>query len=810
MHRLPAAITSPAPRVLALVVLTGSALLAACTTAPSSVIAPAASATGDRTAVIERTAHGVAHITAPDFETLAYGVAYAHAQDNVCQTAQQLVTVRGERSLHFGPAAQALLGIRSLPNEQVDFFIAAHMDDAALDKAWSRVSADGHALARGHVAGYNRYLADAAASLPAACRGQPWLKPMTLTEYRRMAEVSSVQAGIAALADGLLAAKPPAAAAASRSRADDAAPPIDLADAAQAMRDVGLLDSPYGSNAWAFGRDTTANGSGLLLGNPHFPWAGTNRFWQMHVKVPGQLDAMGASLGQSAIVQIGFNKDVAWSHTVSTGKRFTLHELTLAADDPTAYVVDGQAHKMQSRTLSIRTKAADGTVTAKTTTVWSTRWGPVIVNPRAGLTWTAKSAYALQDANAGNARGNDTWLAINRARSTDELRAALANLGAPWVNTIAADRQGNAFYADQSVVPDVDAAHLERCAPSASAKALLRSAGLVVLNGSRSDCDWRRDASSPVPGLTPPSRLPVIVRSDWVQNSNDSFAYTHPAAKPVGVSPLVGDSSVQRVRTRSSWLEIPMLLSAGKVTPQSVQARLFANRNFMGHAVMPDLLAACNSQAPAAAAPTTPEARDGCTALAGWNRTSEADARGAHLFREFWRTARTIPNVHRTAFDATDPMANPAGLKMDDAAVAAKVWDALAAAVKKVRDAGFALDAPLASVQRPAIVPEVIGLHGGDDIEGVLNNLGDRAAPGISKNGLRIDYGTSYVQTVTFDARGPVAQALLTYGQSSDPNSPHATDQMKLYASKTWPQLPFHADDVAKARVGEALRITRP
>ena len=48
-------------------------------------------------------------------------------------------------------------------------------------------------------------------------------------------------------------------------------------------------------------------------------------------------------------------------------------------------------------------------------------------------------------------------------------------------------------------------------------------------------------------------------------------------------------------------------------------------------------------------------------------------------------------------------MATPAGLKMDDPAVAAKVWEALAGAVKNVRTAGFALDAPLGSVQRPLI-----------------------------------------------------------------------------------------------------------
>lgn len=780
----------PSRAALALIASASLATLAGCSHLAAS---------GDRTAEIARTAHGVAHITAPDLETTAYGVAYAHAQDNVCQTAQQLVTVRGERSWHFGPDATGLLGLRGLPNAQIDFFIAAHMDDAALARAWATTSADTQALARGYVAGYNRFLADNAARLPAACAGKPWVTPMTPADYRRLAELTSVQAGIAALADAMLAATPPATKAAA------APAPVDLADAAQSMREAGLLDSPYGSNAWAFGRETTANGRGLLLGNPHFPWVGTNRFWQMHVTVPGQLDVMGASLGQTAVVQIGFNRDVAWSHTVSTGKRFTLHELALVPGEPTAYRIDGQREAMTPQRVSIRVKQPDGSAATREATVWRTRFGPVIHAPRTGLAWSATTAYALQDANAGNTRSTDTWLAMNRARSADDLRAALRNLGTPWVNTIAADRHGNAFYADMSVVPDVDAAQLERCAPSAPAKGLLRAAGLVVLDGSRSACDWRRDTASPVPGLTPPARLPVIVRRDWVQNSNDSFVYTHPQARVDGISPLVGDASVQRVRTRSSWFEIPLLLAEGPVTLAGVQGQLFGNRNFMGRLVLPDLLAACGPQPPA-----DTDARAGCDALRGWDRTSEANARGAHLFREFWRAARSIPNVHRTAFDPAQPMAGPAGLRLDDAATAAKVWEALAGAVKKVRDAGYALDAPLASVQRPAMLDEPIGLHGGDEIEGVLNNLGDRAAPGITKNGLRIDYGTSYVQTVTFDDRGPVAQALLTYGQSSDRASPHASDQMKLYAAKRWPALPFHAEDVARERMGAPLRLTRP
>jgi acyl-homoserine-lactone acylase len=726
-------------------------------------------------------------------------VAYAHAQDNACQTAAHLVTVRGERARWFGgDKAQGLFGLRALPNEQIDFFVAAHMDDARLERAWAQAGAGTRAMAAAYVDGYNRHLADHAGRLPAACNGAPWVRPMTIGDYRRLTELTMVQAGVALLADAVLAARPPAPGAAAAEQT------IDLAGAAEAMREAGVIDPPFGSNAWAFGRETTADGRGLLLGNPHFPWVGPNRFWQMHLTVPGDIDVMGASIGHAPIVQIGFNKDVAWSHTVSTGKRFTLHELTLRPGDPTSHVVDGKPEKMTAREVAIEVRQPDGTFARKTHTVWSTRYGPVVVIPRAGLNWNTKTAYALQDANTGNVRAFDAWLGLARARGTADLRVPLATLGIPWVNTIAADRAGHALYADASVVPDVDAAQLERCAPGKDAAALLRSAGLAVLDGSRSDCNWRRDPASPVPGLTPIARLPVIERADWVQNSNDSFVHTHPAARVEGISPLVGDARVQRTRTRASLLEIPALLGRGKVTPQAVQRQLFGNRNFVGHAVLPDLLAACANHPPAAAG-----AREACNALAAWNRTSDLDARGAHLFREFWRTAASIPGVWRVLFDPARPVDAPAGLAMGNAEVAGKVWEALEQAAAKVRRAGFALDAPLAAVQRPAITDEPIALHGGDEIEGVLNNLGDRAAPGIGPKGLRIDYGTSYVQTVTFDDRGPVAQAILTYGQSSNPASPHATDQLRLFSAKQWPALPFHADDVARARVGDVLRLER-
>ena len=433
-------------------IATMAVLISAGATMASTIVPP------DRSVVIQRTAYGIAHITAADFETLAYGIAYAHAQDNICQTADHLVTVRGERSATFGSAATGLLGLRTLSNEQVDLFIAAHMDDDRLARAWAQASPDVQSMARGYVAGYNRFLSDRAAVLPLACRSKEWVKPMTLRDYYRATEITAIQAGIGLFADAILDAHPPA------NRLSMMPPEVDWADASKTMQEIGLLEPPIGSNAWAFGKDTTATGRGVLLANPHFPWIGTNRFWQMHITIPGKLDAMGVAYGLNSIVQIGFNKDVAWTHTVSSAQHFTVHELSLSSDDPTVYLIDGKSEKMIARKLSIQSQQVDGKLLTRDHTIWQTRFGPVISVPRAGLGWTAEKAYAVQEANTANVRMLSTWLDFNRASSVQDLREGMRRLGLPFVTTVAADRHGNALFADASSVPDVDAAQLSRCA----------------------------------------------------------------------------------------------------------------------------------------------------------------------------------------------------------------------------------------------------------------------------------------------------------------------------------------------------------
>ena len=756
----------------------GALILAACATQQAPVNA--------RSVTIERTEFHVAHITASNYESLAYGTAYAYAQDNACALEDQMLTARGQRSKYHPTESQGFLGLRSMPNAQIDLFIQAHMDDKALEASYSQISDDAKSAMRGYVTGFNRYLQDVGpAGLEGSCRGAPWISEMTMGDLRRMNEVSMIQVGVGLFADAVVAARPP--------RPSVSAVPALAGADLHAVLEAG---QSIGSNGWAFGDELTSTKTGLLLGNPHFPWVGPNRFWQVHLTIPGVLDVMGAAIGPSPAVQIGFNHDVAWTHTVSTGKRFTVHELTLLPGDVTSYVVDGNVMKMTS---------TDFNVGGRSTTLWSSVWGPIIVLPRAGLTWTKTHAYAIKDANTLNARSVDAWMAMNRAKNVEELRQAMGNQGIPWVNTLAADRAGAVLYADLSSVPDVAANDLQRCKPSPVAATLLTDAGIVVLDGSRKACGWRLDPTATAPGLIPASRMPVAVRRDYVQNSNDSFWLSNPTISWPAISPLVGlTDTAQGLRTRMALLEIRHQLtgtigSVTKMDAADVEAILFSDRNLAGRLVADDMLQACRDA-------TTDLQKESCSVIGRWDRSSGLDSPGAALFREFWRRAREIKTVWRVPFDAANPIDTPTGLNLSDAAVKISVLQSLQAAASALRDAGFALDVKLRVAQTKSTSQGTISVPGGEEIEGVLNKT---QGPGLTPKGYDVNYGSSYIQLVTFDSEGPVAKGMLTYGQVSNLASPFAYDQLEAFSRSAWPSIPFKRADIERHRQGAALVLTR-
>lgn len=742
---------------------------------------------------LARTTHGVPHVRADDFRSLGYGLAYAYAQDNVCMFADSLLTVRGERSAFFGGEARpqrrsgddygAASGFMDLKNEDSDFFFKGYLDLEQLRAGYAAGSPEPRELLAGFVEGYNRYLKDAAGKLPAACAGASWVRPMTLDDMMLVVAEKALHASGQVFArDFVAAGRTPGSTPALAKVAPRKLDPATLVAQLDVLRQQG-----FGSNALAVGRDLSANGRGLLLGNPHYPWTTTDRFYQAHLTVPGRYDAMGVIIGGVPAVVIGFNRDVAWSHTVTTASHFTTFRLALDPGDAsgTTYLVDGERFRMTSKTVDVDVLQSNGALARRSKTFYFSRQGAVISRPEAGLNWTANAAYVLADPNRHNTRMLEQWLGIGTADSTAALKASLDRVvGLPWVNTVAADRAGNVLFADASVVPHMSAdKFVNGC--------LLLQAALLF-DGSRSSCGWGQDAGAPS-GIYSPANAPWLARTDYVGNSNDSYWLANPrqllvGPAPLGFSPLYGRVGVeQSLRTRIGFRQVEDLLAQRRaLTLADMQALAFSNRVYAAELVLPELLPACQASADAVL-------RQGCAALAAWDRHANVDSRGAVLFREFWSVAAAIPNKWAVPFDPRDPVNTPSGLAP---AAVASMLAALRNATLALQTLGLPLDGRLGDYQIEPRNGVRIPLHGGNgNQEGTYASLTMRS--GLTSSGyVGVHWGQSYIQAVSFDEQGPVAQGMLTYGQSVDPASPWYADQTLVYSRKEWPALPFSQERI--------------
>ena len=815
--------TSSIPaRLLTLAALCGLTLGMLATATPASAASPAFHAT------IRRTSHGIPHITADDYGGLGFGYGFAFAQDNICTAADFYVTVNAQRSKYFGPDKSWTFHGNGTVNNNLDsdFYYAWINKNHAVEKLLDQKPPQGplpevRELVKGYVAGYNRYLDSVGGAdgvRDPRCKGKPWVRKIDeMDVYRRFYQLASLaSAGVAINEMG--GAQPPTpdtgGAPGTGAAADATGMPTP-----QQLATIDRMPRRFneslgiGSNAIALGRDATASGRGVLLGNPHFPWVGGERFYQAQLTIPGEMDVAGASLMGVPLILIGHTKGVAWSHTVSTAYRFTPFELTLVPGSPTTYLVDGQPHEMTRTKLSVPVKQDDGSIGTATRTLYATQYGRMLTGVL-GLPlfpWTPARGFAMRDANE-QMRYLNHFFAIDHAQSVDDVKHVLKTyLGIPWVNTIAADRDGNAYYADISVVPNVPDSKAQTCDTEVG-QATFAALGLPVLDGARSSCNWDTDPDAPAPGIFGPSHLPDLERSDYVTNSNDSYWLSNPNEPLTGYARIIGDEATARsLRTRLGLRIVADRLAgtdayAGEPgTPVKtwnadlLHRAVFNDRQYAGELTRDDAVTMCRSfpggMAPSSSGPVsvTQDGVNACDVLAGWDLHDNLDSKGAILFRRFWDHASgAVPSPWVNGFDANDPVNTPNTLNTNHPQVQAALGDA----INDLVGAGIPLDAPLRDFQYDVRNGERIPIHGGPGVDGVFNAINVDWDPTAGYPD--VPHGSSFVMSVGFtDGACPDEYTILTYSQSEDPTSPWFADQTKMFSKKQWNRVPFCAKDVA-------------
>lgn len=786
---------------------------------------------------LTRTALGIPHVKAnrnEDFGSMGYGLGYAFAEDNLCVMQDDFVTIQGRRAEFFGRDGSYTIPANDSVTNNVDsdFFWRQMATTAVVDNLRAKALPELRLATTGFADGYNRYIRQLkAGGFPgrhAACRAAPWLFEISDVDMYRRYYRLSILASSSVFSSDIGKVQPPATAAL-------AAPSAAQVKAALA-RDPGPLkffdhaERAFGSNMYALGKDATESGVPMVFGNPHFPWSGTERLYISHLTVPGRMDIMGSSLYGLPAILIGFNNKLAWSHTVSTAFRFTLYQLTINPANPLQYLYDGAMRDLEATPHTIKVKEADGSMTELSRTLYRSQFGPMMGLTVAGLNilpWTNAVAYTLRDANAENDRLVNQFALWDQAKSLTEFKSLQKTiLGVPWVNTIASGPGEKAYYADVTVVPNVTDAQVQTCSaqPLSTVFAQL-SPGLPLLDGSRVACEWATDADAPAPGIFGPGNLPVLERDDFVGNFNDSYWLTNPAEPVTGFNRIIGDeASARSLRTRLANLQVLRRLDGSDGRPgnkfniKTLQDTVLGSSIYSAELAR-DAVVASLCALPAVIGQSGPvQTAAACAALEAWDGKANLDSRGAHLWREFWKRAIAAPGglpvnpvaalMWTTPFSAADAVNTPNGLNV----LLPTVQAAFADAITAVTAAGFAFDAPMGTVQFSGVNKTPAGadiaVFGGTGGEGAFTIV---STPPLTAAGYRIDYGNSYIQTVTWDGNGPdakvQAEGFITYSQSTDPANPHYSDFTQEYAAKRWHRFPFAAADVAAQKVSEQRLI---
>ncbi|MCO7224325.1 penicillin acylase family protein [Pleionea sp. CnH1-48] len=748
---------------------------------------------------ITRTNFGVPHIRAQDLGSLSFGNAYAQAQDNLCLMADNYVRVRGETSRYWGADKEENGdGI----NLQQDFRYRALALVTEARRLFPQLSVDAQTIIKGYVAGYNQYLQQAAEQpnmIPALCRGAEWLTPIKPEDVLAHLFSIAVFPGAAQFGEEYFLADP-------HSESEQ-----DLA-----------FNAPYevtpaiGSNAWALGDIASKNARGMLLANPHFPYEGNMRFWQVHHQIDDELNVMGASLvGFPGVINIGFNEHIGWSHTYSSAEHFVIYQMQTHQSDPMTYVVDGEVKQVKSRSINIDVRTNKG-IEVFSKRHFYTDVGPVIENEE--LAWSAENFYILKDVNLYNLDMIDHWLALNRSSSLAEAKQAYHQYhGLAFNNTLLTSKQGQALYIGDIAVPDLSSAALELLISDTPWAHIRAETGLSVLPGNRSDLMFNTSV--------PFQRVPTLETRDFVQNSNDSHWATHPQQLLEGYSPLFGEETDSlTLRTRMGL----KLLSEGKqqggFTLATLEQSLLSDRSYLAELILDELKSLCSNTRNfdvVLSEELTVNIQQACSILKQWDGKFNAQGKGALILREL-AFVIDMEEDFEVPFDPTQPAHTPRQLKQSE-----EVLQKLALTVANLQVAGWSLDATVNEFQfiesttaagEPA--QDRLPWPGLFEEEGGFNMMAtwswdeshfprhyyepamdlysqEPMESGLTSSGYQVRFGSSWMYILSYTEKGPEARGLLVYSQSSDPASDHFSDQNKFYShNKALVPLPFTQEQI--------------
>jgi acyl-homoserine-lactone acylase len=512
-----------------------------------------------------------------------------------------------------------------------------------------------------------------------------------------------------------------------------------------------------GSNAWAIAPSRSASGSAMLVANPHQPWVDAGLWMEAHFITP-DLNLYGATIIGGPVINIGFTEHHGWTHTVNTHDGWDLYELTLS-DDGSGYLYDGEVLPFETSEEIIRVKNDDDTFEEVTITVKRSVHGAVLAERPED-----SKALALRVVGENTGLAIQQWWEMGNAKNLQDFEAALSNIRIPMFTIMYADKAGNILHVFNEQIPVREAgdwAFWNNTTP-------VDSRNPAILPGDTSELVWTK--------LHPYSDLPKVLNpeSGWLQNANESpWTTTLPLAlNPADYPPYFAPPPFVWPRPQTS---MRLLHEDASITYDELIDYKFSTFMELTNAVLEDLIAA-------AQASDNETAQKAAEILAAWDRRADKDSVGAALF-----TAWALDYVQRIGYaafaiqwDIADPLNTPRGLADPEGAVQSLIT--VANQLELLRALGGGMDVKYGDAFRLRYRDSGVDLpaSGGFDVVGTFSIL-----TFVQDNDLRFYpvHGDSFIAVLEFGT--PLqAKVLLTYGNATQPGSPHVGDQLALFSDQ--------------------------
>ena len=203
--------------------------------------------------------------------------------------------------------------------------------------------------------------------------------------------------------------------------------------------------SMYGSNVFAVAPHRSEDGHTRISINSHQPWEGPVAWYEAHLHSEEGLNISGGLFPGSPVIFKGYNENLAWSHTVNSPDLVDIYELTINPDNEYEYLLDDKWEEFERETLPIKVKLW-GPIkwTFKRELLWS-KHGPVVK--------TDHGVYALRYSGYNMIGQIEQWFRMNKSSNLDEFNQSMAMMQIPMFNTLYADKWGNISYIYNGLIP---------------------------------------------------------------------------------------------------------------------------------------------------------------------------------------------------------------------------------------------------------------------------------------------------------------------------------------------------------------------